>query len=662
VGLGVLVAALLVVLVGKLSLSVRQESITWDEGHHLYAGYRSLKLGDYGLNPEVPPLVKMVAALPILGMPLHLPALAGRTFKNEAFLGGKDFIFKNDADRVLFRARMAVSTLMVVLALLVFLAGREMFGADAGLTALALVVFDPNFLAIAPIVTTDVGFACLVFATIYAFYRYVKKPSLWRLALVGLVAGLALASKHSAPLIFPMLALLATFEVVWGGEVARSGEREGRGRKSLQMAGALVATAAIAVGVLWAFYGFRYAARPDGLTINPPMKDWAAGLKNPRDADTILTLARWRVLPESYLYGLIDTKITAETDTSYLWGRVYPHGNWWYLPVVIAVKSTLPFLALIVIAAMALITRRLRRWREVVFLVVPAAVYLAVAMASDMNIGARHILPVYPFLYLLGAGALWTLVRVNRRWLWAVVVLVMFQAITSLRCYPVYMAYANEAWGGPAATHKYLSDANVDWGQQLKSVKMYLDRRGMKDCWFAYFPDGVVDVAYYGIPCKRLPTTDTLWWLDEPTDVPAEIDGPVLISDSDLEGIEFGEGALNPYEQFRHIKPTTVIDYGVDVYDGHFAIPLAAGLNHAQKASDLLEAKKLDAALAEAQAAVALAPESVNTQAALGDVLAAMGRRDEARAHYEKALTLAKTVEPALQTGWVSAVEKKLAE
>ena len=654
--LGLLVGTLLVVLVAELALSVRQESITWDEGHHLYAGYRSLKYGDYGLNPEVPPLVKMVAALPILGMPLHLPALEGRPFKNEAFLGGKDFIFKNDAGRVLFRARMAVSTLMVVLALLVFLAGREMFGTSAGLTALALVVFDPNFLAIAPIVTTDAGFACLVFATIYAFYRYVKKPSRGRLVLVGVAAGLTLAAKHSAPLIFPMLALLAAFEVV------RGDEREGRSRKALQMAGALVASAAIGVAVLWAFYGFRYAARPDGLAINPSMKEWAGGLKNPRDANTILTLARWRVLPESYLYGLIDTKITAETDTSYLWGRVYPHGNWWYFPVVIAVKSTLSFLALMMIAASALIARRLRQWREVAFLVVPAGVYLAVAMASDMNIGARHILPVYPFLYLLGAGALWALVRMNRRCLWAAAVLVAFQAITSLRAYPVYMAYANEAWGGPSATHKYLSDANVDWGQQLMSVKKYLDRRGVKNCWFAYFPDGVVDVAYYGIPCKRLPTTDTLWWLDEPTDVPPEIDGPVLISDSDLEGIEFGEGALNPYEQFRHIKPTAVIDYGVDVYDGHFAIPLAAALNHAQKASDLLKAKQLHAALAEAQSAVELAPESVNTQAALGDVLAAMGRQDDARMHYKKALTLAKTVEPALEVGWVSAMEKKLAE
>ncbi len=656
IGLGLLVGTLLGVLVAELALSVRQESITWDEGHHLYAGYRSLKFGDYGLNPEVPPLVKMLAALPILRLPLHVPPLEGRFFKNEAFLGGRDFIFKNDADRVLFRARMAVSVLMVALALLVFLVGREMFGTGAGLTALALLIFDPNFLAIAPIVTTDVGFACLLFATIYTFYRYVKRPSLFRLALVGLAAGLALASKHSAPLLFPMLVLLAVFEI------ARSGSRADLGKKTLRMAGALALTAVIAVAVLWGFYGFRYAARPDGTAINPGIKEWAAHLENPRDAKTILALAQWKILPESYLYGAIDTKITAETDTSYLWGRVYPHGNWWYFPVVIAVKSTLPFLGLMGIAAATLATRRLKLSRDVVFLIVPSALYLATAMASNMNIGARHLLPMYPFLYLLGAGALWTLVRANRRWLWAVAALVVFQIITSLRSYPVYMAYANEVWGGPAATHKYLSDANVDWGQQLKSVKRYLDQRGVKDCWFAYFPDGVVDPSYYGIPCKRLPTTDTLWWLDEPTDLPAQIDGPVLISDSDLEGIEFGEGALNPYEQFRHIKPTAVIDYGVDVYDGHFAIPLAAGLNHAQKASDLLKAKQLDVALAEAQTAVELAPQSVNTQATLGDVLTAMGRKDEARVHYEKALTLARTVEPSLQAGWVRDLDKKLAE
>jgi len=150
------VAVLLAILVLQLAITIRQESITWDEDDHIYSGYMSLKTGDFGLNPEHPPLVKMLAALPLLSMDLKVPPLQGREFKHEAFLNGKEFVFGNDADKVLFRARMTVVLLTVLLAVLVFLAAREMFGLAAGFFALVLFVFDPNFLAHGAFVTTDV--------------------------------------------------------------------------------------------------------------------------------------------------------------------------------------------------------------------------------------------------------------------------------------------------------------------------------------------------------------------------------------------------------------------------------------------------------------------------------------------------------------------------
>jgi hypothetical protein len=121
-----------------------------------------------------------------------------RFFKQEGFLGGKEFLFNNDADGMLFRARLAVSFFAVLLAVLAFLAAKEMFGIWAGFIALALLAFDPNFLAHGAVVGTDTGLSCFLFASIYAFYRYVKAPS----------AGLAISTKHTAILVFP-LALLA---------------------------------------------------------------------------------------------------------------------------------------------------------------------------------------------------------------------------------------------------------------------------------------------------------------------------------------------------------------------------------------------------------------------------------------------------------------------
>ncbi|MGA3350038.1 MAG: hypothetical protein ABSC33_13525, partial [Candidatus Sulfotelmatobacter sp.] len=248
----------------------------------------------------------------------------------------------------------------------------------------------------------------------------------------------------------------------------------------------------------------------------------------------------------------------------------------------------------------------------------------------------------------------------NRRWAYPVLVLLIFQAISTVRTYPAYLAYANELWGGPSQTYKLLSDSNVDWGQQLKDVKHYLDEHGIQDCWFIYFGEGVIDASYYGIPCKPLPTADSLW-VDEPANAPPAIDGTVLISAGDLSGFEFGPGELNPYEQFKTAHPTAVIDYGVFFYNGHFEIPLAASIGHSQKAQWLLDEHHIDAALVEAQKALSLAPNAVKPNSLMGDVLAADGHPDEARGYYQKALTLAKNVEPDFQVGSVSGLEKKLA-
>ena len=168
--------------------------------------------------------------------------------------------------------------------------------------------------------------------------------------------------------------------------------------------------------------------------------------------------------------------------------------------------------------------------------------------------------------------------------------LLLIHAGSSLLAFPNYIAYANEFWGGPSQTYKYLTDSNSDWGQQLKSVKRYLDGRGAKDCWFLYFAEGVAEPSYYGIPCKPLPTISTLW-LNVPIEVPTSIDGPVLISASNLSSVEFGPGTLDPYGQFKVLKPTAVIDRGVFVFDGKFEMPLAAALSKVQKAQHITERK-----------------------------------------------------------------------
>jgi tetratricopeptide (TPR) repeat protein len=667
------VAALLLVMWLQLILSVRGESISWDEGDHLFAGYMSLKTGDLGLNPEHPPLMKMVAALPLLAMrDLRVPPLQGRNFKIEANLDGKDFNAWNLPKGTLFRARLAVSSFAMLLGLLIFLAAQEMFGTTAGFIALAFYAFDPSFLAHGALVTTDTGVSCFIFASIYALYRYVKAPSWGRVAIFGLATGLAFASKHTGVLLVPMLFALAICEIIRHPRRASGETQDCRKTLTGQLAGALAAAAVISLVVLWAFYGFRYRARPGNLDINPPLAESLATISKPWEGKVLGTLARFRALPESYLYGMADIQSVDDFYTSYFFGKLYAHGIPLYFPGVIVIKSTLPLLILLLVAAMLMAMRKFTRWREILFLTVPPAAYLAVAMSSQMNIGVRHILPMYPFLMILAAGAASELMRRGRRWIqigrvsvhiWtlAVAVLLLWQVVTVLRVFPVYMAYGNEAWGGPKNVHKYLSDSNVDWAQQLIATKKYLDARGIHDCWFVYFAEAVVDMQSYGIPCRALPTTETLWWMNLPRETPAAIDGTFLISEGDMAGVDFGPGALNPYEQFTALKPVATIQHGIYVYAGHFEIPLAAGLSHVQNAQNFLAAKNIDAARAEAEKGIELAPDSVMANTAMGDVLAAQNRRDEARQYYERALKLAQTVYPDFQVGWVSGLQEKLA-
>jgi hypothetical protein len=646
------VGALLCLLALQLVHVANKTSSSWDEAHHLFDGYTIWKLHDYRLNPEVPPFIKLTAALPLLHMELKVPPNQGRPNPTEAFLDGKAFVWGNGGDRVLFPARMACAGFALALGLLIYFAAEEMFGFVAGIFALAMFVVDPNVLANGAMVTTDVGAAFCFVAAMYSFYRYCRKPGWGRLAVAGVALGVALSAKYTGVFLVPMLVLVVVAE----GVMARDWRVLGR------RVGALVVMGLVAWVVVWGFYGFRYKAAPVGKDLNPPLAKYLAQMHDQRDARLLRVMAKVKVLPEGYIWGLENTKETEWDDPSYFWGKVWRHGNWEYFPVALLIKSTLALLILVALVPVAWMWGLRGRGREMVFLLVPVGVYLAISMSSSMDIGARHLLPVWAFLYVLVGGTAAVLLDRDARWGYVLAGLLCWQVVTSVRVSPAYMAYGNEAWGGPAKVDRYLGDANTDWGQQLKAVKAYLDERHITNCWFAYFPDGSIDPSDYGVNCKRLPTTDLLYWLGVPVTTPPVISGTVLISAGDLEGIEFGDGLLNPYDSFRKLKPTAVIQHGVYVYDGTFAMPLAAALVEANDASDLADAGKMEAAVAKAKDAVRLAPWSGQVHATLADVLLRDGKKAEALQAYETALGIEETVRPDLRMEDIAGLRARIAE
>ncbi len=501
------VLALLVILALEMFLSARLESQTFDEPAHLYAGYSYWLHSDFGINPEHPPLVKLVASLPLLISRPKCPPPPNAFFRFASSTGGRGMMSDSGAQAMLAHARIAISVFVFLLALLVFFAAREMFGDGAALVALVLFVFDPMIVANGPLIATDIGVTCCLFAAVYALYRYVKQPSLLRLSLCALAAGLSLAAKHSAILLFPILLLLCAAEVMLNRQAinAGAGSKPSRAGTTLRLSAASVAIALVAVTVLWASYGFRYAARPDGNQIVPPTAVYLKGLPQPPEASAIGFAERHHLLPESYLYGLTDVlTLSNKGRPMYLFGRKYPAGRWFYFPAAFLIKSTLGLLLLLALLPFARALWRGELRREVVFLILPPVVYFGIAMTSKMDIGIRHVLPIMPFLVVLAAAGAMALNWQSRGWAWAVGALVALHVGSSLWAFPNYLPYSNEIFGGPDRTHRVLADSNVGWGGGLKALHASIERRHITQCWFAY--SALADPAIFQIPCKRLPT------------------------------------------------------------------------------------------------------------------------------------------------------------
>jgi 4-amino-4-deoxy-L-arabinose transferase-like glycosyltransferase len=637
-------------------LAVHRESLTFDEGNHMFAGYMMWHTGDFGLNPEHPPLVKLLATIPMLGHQLWVPPLKGRPFKAEAYISGRDWLARNDGDRnqLVFQMRLSAGLLALAFSVVLFLTAREMFGDWAALAALALAAFDPNILAHSALVTTDIGVSLFFLSSIWAFYHYVRKPSWARLILASLDAGLLLATKHSGILLAPMLVLLIGYEIF----VAAKGTRL---RTALRLSGAFCVIGVLGTVVLWSFYGFRYSARPAGLAMSTTVADYVAPL-GPRTAAIVNGMASLRLLPESYLIGLVDVKRVSIGYPTFLFNTNYSHGVWWYFPCVIAIKTTIGLLVLLALTLFAIATRKLRLGRELVFLAVPALFYLFVAMVSGMNIGSRHLLPFYAFCFIIaGAGAA-ALAAQSRRWLVLCSVLLAAHILSSLVNFPNYMPYANEAWGGAANAHNLLSDASVDWAQQLFQVKAWQDRHPGEECWFAYFANPEIQPETYGIHCHSLPTLD-LYWMGGTEKVPPVIDGTILLSAGDLSGCEWPAASLNPFDAFRNIPPAESIDHAVFVYRGHFDMRKAAALSRVELASGAAWHGDGARALPLAQEAVALDPSSIMAHQTLGWALAGVGRKDEARREWQQALSMARaTLDPGAQDMFVPDLEASLSK
>jgi hypothetical protein len=586
-----ILAALVIALALQLAGAVRQWSITSDEINHLHAGYRYLTCGDFGWNPEHPPLLKMIAALPLIAMPINDPTPKACGMVNAKMIDfhvGHDFIFANP-ERMLMAGRAAASIFVFGLLFLIWFTARRMFGLTTAIVASTVFVFEPNMLAHGALVTTDVAASFGFLAAVIGLYHYFQSRLGFYLILTGLATGLALAVKHSGILLAPAFVAIAVLEPI----VVSLGQKN-RVRRICANLAAVIAVALIAVGVLWMSYGLRYAGRPNGA------RTWA-NERVPESKSLIATriipaLESRHLLPEAYLKGFQDILVDPEVIPRpvFLLGWLYRGGRWYYFPAAALIK----FSAIVLIFGLA----SCFAWgfwkehrREFLFLVLPAALFFAASCTSDMNMGIRHVLPVLPFLILFGAAGTWSLLSRYRSGLIICAVLLLLHCVSSLHAFPNYVAYSNEFWGGPANTYKYLADSNVDWGQSMKELKAYLDRTQPKSCWVIHaYNDMNSD---YGIPCGE--TSE--FKMQEP---PQHFTGTLIVTASALSGVLSYTGGARTAAMLRNLKPAAKLGgSALFVYEGDFDLSNCLASFHALQSTNLFPFDKIQA-MREAEQAV----------------------------------------------------------
>ncbi len=525
-----LVALLLLAAAVPAVIALLGDSVTVDEPEHLVAGYVQLTTGDLRLCPDQPPLGHLSTALPLLALSPALPDPASKDFIGGAGVDvGRTFLAQPGGDRLLKLARGMMVLLLLGTDLLVWLAARRLFGEEGALVSLGVAALCPTLLAHGHLVTTDLPAALtdlLVLVTAAAFLRRMSGPRL-----LGVAAALSAASltKFSWPLILPPLFAVGLWAVLRKPPLELSlPTRPGPvlvsnrpARLTALLAAALVAGLFV-WGAIWACYGFAYSpfrwhpGPSDRMSApGPPPRDqsgaWDAVLSDPlgRPARGLVpAFVRWgrahRVLPEAYLYGLALMTRHFLRPT-YLHGEISAGGEPGYFPVAFLIKTPLPTLFLFAAGLTAVLAGRAPRDADPALLLgllwfVP--VYAAAAVTAPLNIGHRHLLPLYPvFAILAGAGVSWFRGRLRI----VPAGLVLWLAFVTVRACPLYLGYFNELAGGSRNGWRWLVDSNADWGQDLGRLARWLRARGNPPVKLAYF--GAGDPAALGIRCEMLPST-----------------------------------------------------------------------------------------------------------------------------------------------------------
>jgi hypothetical protein len=529
---------LLLILAFLQLSSLALTSVTIDEPSHVAAGYAFLTRGDTRIMLNGPILPNALGAAPLLLQPdLKLTPADDPMWNNNDHNGiSDDFIWSNTTSPfvLIYLSRLPFIFISWLLGALIFRWASERVNGWAGLFALTLYVFDPNVLAHSRLAMTDFAPTVLAVFALYAFDRWLQQiANRKRLIVTGIFTGLMLASKFSLITFAAAMVIIAFLRFI----------------KSNQRLSAFVSVlliSLIAAVTVWGVYAFQIGpVSPGGLPVPAP--------------------GFWREWQSAQYY-------LNQPWPNYLFGQTSETGWWYYFPIALLMKTPLPLLILFVAALIH--TAIKRTWRSDLIFLLPSALLFGSLLFSTNNLGYRYLLPIVPLLIVYVSG-LWPRaishsrhpsIALSRSQL-ALLILLAWSMVGTLRIYPYYLTYFNEIAGGPDRGRYILSDSNIDWGQDMIGLKNYVEQNDIEQIKFSYF--GIAHPTAYGLTTQALPPVRTAlhdqgaWWLKTyyPSDPPP---GTYAISVANLMGGIWIDRAT--YAFFRDRQPEATIGNSIYVY------------------------------------------------------------------------------------------------
>ena len=476
----------------RSAVATRLDSFTIDEAYHIAAGVSYVKMRDFRVNPEHPPLVKLWVGSLLSATGFHLGPLRVFHDKPDERSFTADAVFRqNDPDLVQRRSRVAMWTLNGLLLMALAISLRRCFGEGVALGTIVFLAIDPTIAAHLPVVMTDLPVALLSATSVVLATRAFRTWNSSDLAWCSLALGLALMAKHSAPVFYIFLSILGA---ILAFVVPTSGPGDSRARRVVKLCSVLVG----AWVILWGSYAcrFRESSLAEEL-FNRPLAQKIDDVGSPAYHLVLSELAATRILPRAYIWGFADTVhagLEGRAFQQLAFGHVYYNkAPWYFFPGVIGAKLPIG-LGLIVLSGLFLFARRRypQGWNlPATILIAASFCFLLVLGSGSTYAGVRHALPVVALLAILGGMAIATAFHSKGKALRVFISLTLLAAAASALPVPRPWEYFNEIAGGVDKGYQYFDDDGVDLGQRTKELARYYHQ--------VIQPTGEVPFISYGV-------------------------------------------------------------------------------------------------------------------------------------------------------------------